>query len=168
MKKMIVLSGMVLMAFQLSFAQSKNMDSLQRYTKVPAGYLMVLRQGDSILIELERFARKEKIPSANFSGMGFVNVTFGFFDATTKQYNPKEIKDVELASMLGTIAWQEDKVSIHAHGVAGDKDFKAYAGHILSAVVGTGSAEILITLHDKKLERIQDPALGANVLSLED
>jgi len=151
-----------------SFAQQKHMDSLQRYTKVPVGYLMVLRQGDSILTEIERFARKEKIPSANFSGMGFVHVKFGFFNAATKQYMPKEFKDVELASMLGTVAWQEEKISIHAHGVVGDKDFHAYAGHILSATVSTGSVEILITLHDKKLERITDPDIGANILSLED
>lgn len=137
-----------------------------RYTKVPAGYLMVLREGDDILKEIENLAVAEKIPSANFTGMGFVTMTFGFFDFKTKKYNPKEFKDMELASMHGTIAWQNGKPSIHAHGTVTGKDFTAHGGHILSGTVGTGSVEILVTLHDKKLERIMEQPLGANVLCI--
>lgn len=140
----------------------------KRYAKVPNGYLMVLQQGDSILQHLEAFAMNEKIPAANFTGMGFVNVTFGFFDAKTKQYTPKEFRDVEMASMHGSIAWQKGKPSIHTHGVVAGRDFVAYGGHILSGVVGTGSLEIMITVHDKALERVMNEKLGANVLSLDD
>lgn len=39
---------------------------------MPAGYLMVLRQGDDILKEIEQLAINENIQSANFTGMGFV------------------------------------------------------------------------------------------------
>lgn len=139
----------------------------QRYTQTPTGYLMVLRQGDSILQHLEKFAVAENIPSASFTGMGFVNVTFGFFDAKTKQYNPKEFRDVEMSGMLGSIAWQKGKPSIHTHGVVTGRDFVAYGGHILSGTVGTGSLEIAITVHNKRLERERDEELGANVLSVE-
>ncbi len=137
-----------------------------RYTKVPAGYLMVLRQGDDVLDELKKFAVKENIPSANFTGMGFVNITFGYFNFKKKEFKPRSFNDVELTSMHGTIAWQKDTVSIHAHGVVGNKQFKTYSGHILGAVVGTGSVEIMIIPHDKKLERVKDDQLGANVLEL--
>lgn len=139
----------------------------KRYEKVPAGYLMVLRQGDNFMEQLEAFALKENIPAASFTGMGFVNVTFGFFDAKRKKFDPKEFKDVELASMHGTIAWQKGKPSIHTHGVVAGKDFVAYGGHILSGTVGTGSLEIMITVHDKRLERVFEEELGANVLHLE-
>lgn len=138
-----------------------------KYRKVPAGYLMVLTQGDSIMAELEKLAVNQNLPAANFTGMGFVNIQFGYFDFTEKKYHPKNFDNVELASMHGTIAWQKGKVSIHAHGVVGDKDFNARAGHILAATVSTGSVEILITTHDKKLERIKDEELGANVLTLD-
>jgi len=141
--------------------------SMKRYIKVPAGYLMVLRQGDSILVELEKLAETEKIPSANFTGMGFVNITFGFFDFKTKKYNPKDFNGVELASMHGTLAWQKGKVSIHAHGVVTDKNFQAFGGHILKGAVSTGSVEILVTVHDRALERRFEEGLGANVLSLD-
>lgn len=142
-------------------------DTTKRYTKVPVGYLMVLRQGDDVLAHIGTLAMKENIPSANFSGMGFVNARFGFFNFSTKEYEPKEFNNVELASMQGSIAWQNGKVSLHTHGVVTDKDFKAYGGHLLHAVVGTGSVEILITVHDKKLERVMEQPLGANVLHID-
>lgn len=139
---------------------------IPRYTKVETGYLMVLRQGDNIIQELEKLAVIENIPSANFTGMGFVNMTFGFYDFEAKKFNPKEFKDVEMASMHGTIAWQEGKPSIHAHGTVTDSTFRAYGGHILLGIVSTGSAEIFIIVHDKKFERIKEKALGANVLCI--
>lgn len=142
-------------------------NTMKRYIKVPAGYLVVLRQGDSLLVELEKLAEAEKIPSASFTGMGFVNMTFGFFDFKTKKYTPKDFREVELASMHGTLAWQKGKVSIHAHGVVTDKNFQAYGGHILKGAVSTGSVEILVTRHDQMLERKFEEGLGANVLSLD-
>jgi hypothetical protein len=139
----------------------------KKYIKTPTGYLMVLHQGDSVLLELELLASQENIGSANFTGMGFVDVTFGFFDSKTKKYNPKDFTSVEMAGMHGSIAWKKDKPSIHAHGVVGDKTFQAYGGHILKARVSTGSLEITILVHDKRLERKRDETLGADVLSLE-
>jgi uncharacterized protein len=128
---------------------------------------MVLKQGDRVLGQLENFAKQEKIPSANFTGMGFVDITFGFFDFESKKYLPKDFKRVELVSMHGTVAWKKDSSSIHAHGVVADKNFQAFGGHILNATVGTGSVEILITVHNKRLERKKDDAIGADVLSLD-
>lgn len=141
--------------------------SKKRYIKVPEGYLMVLLQGDDILKEIQNFANAEKIPSANFTGMGFVDMTFGFFDFNKKAFDPKEFKDMELASMNGTIAWQKGKVSIHAHGVVTDKNFNAFGGHILNGTVGTGSLEIMILVHDQLLERKFEDYLGANVLCID-
>ena len=128
---------------------------------------MVLRQNDSVLGQLANFAQAEKIPSANFMGMGFVDITFGSFDFETKKYKPRDFKHVELVSMDGTIAWKKDSTSVHAHGVVADKTFQAYGGHILNATAGTGSVEILITVHDKPFERKKDDTIGADVLSLD-
>lgn len=147
-------------------AQQNLSDTIRRYVKTPTGYFMVLRQGDDVLKHLEDFAAKENVPAASFMGMGFVNVKFGFFNFKTKEYEPKEFKDVELASMTGSIAWQDGKVSLHTHGVVTGKDFTAHGGHMLDAKVGTGSVEITITLQDKKLIRKKEEPLGANVLSL--
>ncbi|WP_031526573.1 PPC domain-containing DNA-binding protein [Dyadobacter crusticola] len=147
------------------FGQSKT-DSIPKYIKVPAGFLMVLRQGEDVFAEIERLASKEQIPAANFTAMGFVDARFGFFNFKTKEYDPKEFKNVELASMQGSIAWQDNKPSLHCHGVVTGKDFKAYGGHLLAATVSTGSVEIMITVHDKQLQRLMEEPPGANVLNL--
>jgi predicted DNA-binding protein with PD1-like motif len=138
-----------------------------RSTKTPTGYLMVLRQGDDVIAHIENLAKTENIPSASFTGIGFASdVTFGFYDFNAKKFNPKTFNKVEMGSLTGSIAWNEKDPSIHVHGVATDDQFNAFGGHILSLHVGTGSMEIYITLHDKKLERKVEQPLNANVLQI--
>lgn len=138
-----------------------------RYIKTPAGYLIVLRQGDDVLAHIENMAKAENIPSASFTGIGFASdVTFGFFDFNAKKFNPKTFSKVEMGSLTGSIAWNEKGPSIHIHGVATDDQFNAYGGHILSLHVGTGSMEIYVTVNDQKLERKTEQPLNANVLQL--
>jgi uncharacterized protein len=151
----------------LSAVHAQQNDCKKRYIKTPTGYLMVLREGDNVFSQIEEMAKKEKIPSANFMGMGFAGtVTFGFYDFNKKQFDPKEFSTVEMGSVTGSIAWNEDKPSLHVHGVATDKNFQAYGGHILSMIVGTGSMEITVIVHDQKLERKVEQPLNANVLQL--
>ncbi len=138
-----------------------------RYTKTPTGYLMILLQGDDMISELEALMERDAIPSASFSAFGFAKIaTFGFFDFVRKQYDPGSYENVEMASITGTMAWKDGKPSIHAHGVACDRNFAAVGGHILALEVGTGSLEITITAHSLKLERKLDPDIGANVLRI--
>lgn len=143
-------------------------DSVPRYIKTPTGYLLVLRMGDNVFEQIEAFAICEKVPSASLSAIGFANVTFGFWDAGKKQFNPRTFRNVEMASIVGSLAWKEGKPSIHAHGVAGDSSFDTYGGHILSMEVGTGSLEVTVTAYPQQLERGIDPKIGANVLGLRD
>ena len=147
-------------------ASAQTSDTTKRYIKVPSGFLMVLRQGDDLFANIEKLATAEHIPSATFTGMGFVNAKFGFFNFKTKEYAPKDFKDMELASMTGSVAWQDGKASMHIHGVVTGKDFKAYGGHLLAATVGTGSLEIMVTVHEQQLKRVKEEPLGANVLQL--
>jgi len=138
-----------------------------RYTKTPTGFLMVLRENDDVLAQIENLTKTENIPSASFTGIGFAReATFGFYDFQAKKFNPKTFKKVEMGSLTGSIAWNEKGPSIHVHGVATDDKFEAYGGHLLSLHVGTGSMEIYITVHDKKLERKIEQPLNANVLQL--
>lgn len=149
-------------------AQTAGQSEIKRYTKVPEGYLMVLQQGDNIFASLEKFAKTENIPSANFTGMGFAGtITFGFYNFDTKKFEPREFQKMEIASMNGTIGKKGESISIHAHGVVTGRDFMAYGGHILSAIVGTGSVEVMILVHDKVFERKFNSKIGADVLCLE-
>ncbi|WP_456311759.1 PPC domain-containing DNA-binding protein [Pseudomonas shirazensis] len=164
--KKIIIPILVCFAFTMQAQQKENKEKC-RYTKTTSGYLMVLREGDNVLSSIENLVKEEKIPSANFTGIGFAQeVTFGFYDFNQKKFNPKTFYKVEMGSLTGSIAWSEEKPSLHIHGVATDDKFDAYGGHILALKVGTGSMEIYITLNQDKLERKIEQPLNANVLQL--
>jgi len=159
----------ILVFFGVTFAQAQQKDSASkcRYVKTATGYLMVLREGDNVIESIEKLVKEEKIPSGNFTGIGFAQeVTFGFYDFNLKKFNPKTFNKVEMGSITGSIAWNGEKPSLHIHGVATDDQFNAYGGHILSLKVGTGSMEVYVTLNNEKLERKIEQPLNANVLQL--
>lgn len=137
-----------------------------RYTKTPSGYLVVLRMGDNAIEELTKLIIAEQIPSASLTAIGFANVKFGFWNKDKKDFDSKVFERVEMASIIGSLAWKEGKPSIHMHGVAGGSSFQAYGGHILDLEVATGSLEMTVIVHDRRLERSIDPCIGANVLGL--
>jgi len=160
----------VLIAIAIAAAVPARAENVEptRYVKTPTGYMMVLRRGDDVIASLENLATAEKIPSGSVTGIGFLSdVTFGFYDSAKKEFQPKTFHDVEMAGMTGSIAWKDDKPSIHAHATVAGRDFKAVGGHVLAAKVGTGSVEINIVAHDKRLERKIDPDVGANVLQVD-
>ena len=161
-----VASHFCLMPAQAAEAPEPRADLASKYMRTPTGYLIVLRRGDDVLDYLRQLARKEHIPSASLSGMGFVNATFGFWDAQHKKFQPREFKAVEAASLTGTIAWEDGEPSIHAHAVVAGRDFQAHGGHVLALQVDTGSFEITVTVHDRQLQRAKDSVLDANVLVL--
>lgn len=135
--------------------------------RTPTGYLMVLTEGDDLFAQLEALVRHENVPAASFTGFGFAGkVTFGFYDFDKRDYDPGEFRDREMTGITGTLAWKDGKPSVHAHGVGGGPDFSVVGGHLLALTVGRGSLEVTITLHDLRLHRTADPAIGANILRL--
>jgi predicted DNA-binding protein with PD1-like motif len=161
------LAGMVAALALLGGNAAVAQDLKGKYVKTPTGFLMVLRNGDNVVEHLERLAVEEKIPTASFMGIGFMReATFGFYDFSRKAFDPKTFRNVEVASLTGTVAWKGDKPSVHAHGLVTDGSFGASGGHLLNLVVGTGSCEITVIVHPERFERFVDPAIGANVLGL--
>lgn len=158
-----LVAGAVLLA-QAAVAQSAPSGGATKYIRTPTGFLLVLRPGDNVLRELEQLAEREKIPGASLVGIGFGHPTFGFWNAQTKTYDPKAFRDMEMASLTGSIAWKDGKPALHLHGVAADKTFATVGGHLLALEVGTGSVEITVTLHQQRLNRQEDPQTGAAVL----
>ncbi len=140
-----------------------------RYVKTPTGFLMVLRQGDDVIASLEKLIEQQQLASGSVTGIGFMrDITFGFYDFGKKEFQPKTFHDMEIAGMTGSLAWKDGKPSVHLHAAAAGRDFAAVGGHVLDAKVGTGSAEITVIAHDKRLERKVDPGLGVNVLQLDE
>ncbi|WP_296949581.1 PPC domain-containing DNA-binding protein [uncultured Massilia sp.] len=138
-----------------------------KYARTATGFLMVLTEGDDLFAELARLARAEDVPSASLTAFGFAgSVTFGFFDFERRDYDPATFRDREMTGIVGTLAWKDGEPSLHAHGVGGGKDFSVVGGHLLALTVGKGSLEVTLTVHGQRLERKEDPAIGAKVLRL--
>ncbi|RYY53743.1 MAG: DUF296 domain-containing protein [Chitinophagaceae bacterium] len=140
-------------------------DTLPKYIRTSNGYTMVLRKGENVLESIKQLASKEKIIGASYTGFGFVEAEFGYFNNRTKVYDPRKVTG-ELASLTGSIAWNADTVSLHTHAIVTDSTFLAYGGHLLGAVVGTGSVELFVAPGDVPLGRKVEQPLGANVLQL--
>ena len=165
--KKCIVTTVLCLTFTFVNAQQKDNNSQCRYSKTASGFLMVLREGDDVIASIENLVKEQQILSGNFTGIGFASeVTFGFFDFNQKKFNPKTFNKVEMGSLTGSVAWSEERPSLHIHGVATDDKFNAYGGHILALKVGTGSMEIYITVNQEKLERKMEQPLGANVLQL--
>jgi len=101
-----------------------------RHVRTRQGYLLVLRQGDDVFKRLADLARTERIPSASLTGLGFGHATFGFWNASSMSFMPKVYCDVEIGSLVGSIAWKEGEPSPHLHAVACDSNFDAHGGHL--------------------------------------
>ena len=137
-----------------------------RHVRTNQGYLMVLRQGDDVFARLVELARNESLPSASVAGIGFAHATFGFWDAQARQFTPRAFRNVEIGSLVGSLAWKDGLPSPHLHAVACDDTFAAYGGHLLSLEVSTGSMELTLVVHPHRLERVTDECTGANILHL--
>jgi predicted DNA-binding protein with PD1-like motif len=154
------------LALLLSFGCQNQADAARKYVRTGDSYLMVLREGDDAFAHLRQLAIDEEIRGATFHGFGFGHAKFGYFDQQKKAYDEREVRDVELAGLRGSIAWQNGAPSLHAHAVATDRTFAAQGGHLLGFQVGKGSLELSVELHHVALGRVRDEALGANVLEL--
>ncbi|MBO9647845.1 MAG: DNA-binding protein [Variovorax sp.] len=137
-----------------------------RFMPTNSGYLMVLRQGDDVFAHLIDLTRSRNIPSASLVGLGFGHATFGFWDAQQRRFNPRRFDNVEIGSLVGSLAWKDGEPLPHLHAVACDSSFAAHGGHLLALEVGTGSMELTITVHGQQLQRRTDAETGANVLEL--
>lgn len=148
-------------------AMSQQKTDTVRYVKTAQGYYMVLQEGDDVIRHLEQLMIAEKIPSAAVSGIGFVDIRFGFYKQRRKKFKVQHFRRMELASANGSMAWENNRPSVHLHGVVTGRNFKAFGGHILGATVGKGSVEIVVTVINHQLERRVEPRIGAPVLRLE-
>ncbi len=137
-----------------------------KYVHSENGYLMVLREGDDAFAHLTQLAVDERLQGATLTGFGFGHATFGYFDPALGDFVRRDFRDVELASITGSIAWKDGVPSLHLHGVSTDRTFAAHGGHLLALQVGRGSLELQIIARRTPLLRQRDETLGAEVLTL--
>ena len=100
-------------------------------------YALVFDEGDEVMAELQAFARASGLTAARFDGIGaFRDVTLGYFDWETKQYQRNRFDEqVEVVSLTGDVAVADAGPAVHAHVALGRADATALGGHLLEGHV---------------------------------
>ena len=84
----------------------------------------------------------------------------GYFDRDQKDYRKIPITEqVEVLSLLGDVALDNEQPKLHAHVVVGKSDGTAHGGHLLSAHVWP-TLEVILTESPSHLRRRTDRESG--------
>ena len=124
-------------------------------------WALVLEKGDEAVAALTSFARDHGLAAAHFTAIGaFSEVTLGYFDREQKDYRKIPIAEqVEVLSLLGDVALDNEQPKLHAHVVVGKSDGTAHGGHLLSARVWP-TLEVILTESPSHLRRRTDRESG--------
>ena len=100
-------------------------------------YALIFDTGDEAMRGLTDFARQNNLGAARLTAIGaFQDVVLGYFDWETKAYKKIPVREqVEVLSLIGDVALENDKPKVHAHVVVGRSDGSTRGGHLLEGHV---------------------------------
>lgn len=132
-------------------------------------FALILETGEEVVSCLERFAAEQHLTASRLTAIGaFNDVTLGYFDWERKQYHPRRFSEqLEVLSLIGDIALDDDRLKAHAHVVLGRGDCTTLGGHLLRAMVRP-TLEILLTDSPDYLRRRHDPESGLALIRVQD
>jgi predicted DNA-binding protein with PD1-like motif len=132
-------------------------------------HVLVFDKGDEVMESLTRFASELELTAGHFTAIGaFSDVTLGFLDPESKEYEPIRIDEqVEALSLVGDVSLEGGDPRIHAHVVVGKRDGRAYGGHLLEAHVWP-TLEVVLTESPAYLRREVDAETGLPLIALDD
>jgi uncharacterized protein len=138
-----------------------------KYSRLRESFVVRLETGEEISATVTEFARALAIDAAQVSGIGSAyHVVLGYFDRQAREYLRHTVEDeVEIVSLLGTIALKEGKPFPHLHVTVSGRDFHALAGHLFEGYVGA-TCELVIRPLTGYIQRTQDDATGLYLLDL--
>lgn len=126
-------------------------------------YILVFSKGDEVVAGITEFAKRNKIRSAHYTGLGdALSAKAGWFDYNRKQFKVIPIDTAEVTSFIGDIAWYKNSPIAHTHMSAALRDGTVKGGHLLELFSGPTMEIILVeeqtTLY-KKLDLEFDAAV---------
>jgi uncharacterized protein len=131
-------------------------------------FAVVFDTGDEVTTGLVAFAKEKGLAASHFTAIGaFSDVTFGFFDLGTKDYQKIQINEqLEVLSLIGDIALSKGEPKVHAHVVVGRADGTAHGGHLLEAHVRP-TLEVFVVESPERLIRKVDDKTGLPLIDLD-
>ena len=130
-------------------------------------FAVIFDSGDEVLDNLRAFAKDHALSAAAFTGLGaFSDAVLGFFDWQRKDYKRIPIEQqVEVVSLVGTIALKDGEPKLHPHVVVATSDGHAFGGHLLEAHVRP-TLEVIVTESPAHLRRETDEETGLALIRL--
>ncbi len=122
---------------------------------------LVFASGDEVMETLPGWCRDQHVTGAHFTGIGALSgVTLGWFDWQEKTYREIPLEEqVEVLSLVGDVALQDDQPAVHAHIVVGRSDGTAHGGHLLRGHVRP-TLELILDEVPAHLRKRHDPESG--------
>lgn len=123
--------------------------------KLKNTHIFRIPQGEEIVSYINKYAEKHGIEAGLVSIIGSLeNIELAYYDRGLNKYVTKTFPGTyELVSGNGNISLKEGKPLSHIHVVIGDRNYNAYAGHLVKATVFVAEVFILEFEGDKKLVR---------------
>ena len=123
--------------------------------------LLVLNAGDDVMERLIAFANEQAIEGASFSAIGaFSRATIAYWNPETKKYEEIAVDEqVEVLSLLGSLATSDNGIRLHAHATLGRRDGSTIGGHLLRATVYP-TLEVFVVDAGERIVRAKDEATG--------
>jgi uncharacterized protein len=133
----------------------------------PITYAVVLDTGDEVTGELGRFVRDQEVEAASVTAIGaFSRAVLGYFQWETKQYKKIAVDEqVEVLSLLGDVAVDDEGPTLHLHAVLGKSDGSVVGGHLIEAYVRP-TLEIILVQSPSYLRKRKDPETGLALINI--
>ena len=131
-------------------------------------FVIRLLRGEKVIESLTRFASDHGYFAGSLVGIGALEgVELGYYELGTRTYHRKVFEDdYELVNLTGNLSKLEEKPFVHAHVTLGDKDYRAYAGHLFEATVAV-TVELVFTPLPGVVDRVYEDQVGLNLWCLE-
>lgn len=127
--------------------------------------VLVFRKGEDFFAEFKKFLKSKKIKSGFFYGLGgMTDPILAYYDLKRRKYLEKKFGgDFEVVGMTGNVALLKGEILIHCHLVLGDRKYRSFAGHLVSAKIA-GTLEVHLFKFNNKLKRSYDDKTGLKLL----
>ena len=124
-------------------------------------FAVIFQTGDEPISGLLDFAKAHDLTGARITAIGaFQDATLAYFDWESKEYREIPVREqVEVLSLLGDIALNDDEPAVHVHAVLGRRDGSTVGGHLKKAHVRP-TLEVIIDEQPEYLRKVRDRESG--------
>ncbi len=131
-------------------------------------WLVRLEKGELLIEQLTEFVKQQQVTSAWLNSIGAAMwAETGFYELDKKQYIWEKLEGpLEILSLQGNVAWENDEPILHIHGTFSKADMQAFGGHLKELEVAATCEVLLHRWYKDGLSRSYDDQTGLKLLDL--